>query len=425
MIVIGGGWGGLATAAILAGEGVDVLVLEAGRVPGGRASYLEKDGFLVDYGIHAHRFGVEGAAAACYRRLGLELELVEPGPGLIRHRGKAYDAPDSPAGLARIRLLSLRQKAGVGRVLLRLLRTSPEALYEVPVSQKLSGKMDPEARYFLSVISGMGLISPDLSITSAGELASFLRSAMRAKEMLSFPRGGCRQHVKRLSSVISGAGEIRTGFRVRNLVMEGRSVAGVEGEGEVLRSKAVVAAVPLPAVAELVPEKTAGFPLKQKMSAMRPTSGLSWDVALKRPVSEYHSVTFTEPLILGAFNSNFDPTVCPAGKQFCTWFMPLPPGVFEEAGGPAGEEARLRKHVLSTFDRMEESIEWERTLRLGTVDGAAPLATQPWPLRPAPDESGIENLFLAGDTVGVPGQGGDIAFRSAIDCADAVMSRLV
>jgi hypothetical protein len=37
---------------------------------------------------------------------------------------------------------------------------------------------------------------------------------------------------------------------------------------------------------------------------------------------------------------------------------------------------------------------------------------------------GVEGLFLAGDTVGVPGQGGDVAFRSALECAPLVMDYL-
>jgi phytoene desaturase len=50
IVVIGAGVGGLATAALLAKDGNDVIVLEKNEQPGGRASVLERDGFRFDMG---------------------------------------------------------------------------------------------------------------------------------------------------------------------------------------------------------------------------------------------------------------------------------------------------------------------------------------------------------------------------------------
>ena len=36
----------------------------------------------------------------------------------------------------------------------------------------------------------------------------------------------------------------------------------------------------------------------------------------------------------------------------------------------------------------------------------------------------VPGLFLAGDTMGVPGWGGDVAFRSALECAPLVIEYL-
>ena len=49
-VVIGGGFGGLSTACYLAGEGLDVTILEKNGQLGGRASRLERDGFKFDMG---------------------------------------------------------------------------------------------------------------------------------------------------------------------------------------------------------------------------------------------------------------------------------------------------------------------------------------------------------------------------------------
>lgn len=50
VIIIGGGIGGLATAALLAKDGYDVTLLEKNKMVGGRASIWEKDGFTFDLG---------------------------------------------------------------------------------------------------------------------------------------------------------------------------------------------------------------------------------------------------------------------------------------------------------------------------------------------------------------------------------------
>jgi phytoene desaturase len=50
IVIVGAGYGGLATAAILASQGRDVTVIEKNEGPGGRGRAWRKDGFLFDMG---------------------------------------------------------------------------------------------------------------------------------------------------------------------------------------------------------------------------------------------------------------------------------------------------------------------------------------------------------------------------------------
>ena len=50
IVIVGAGYGGLATAALLASQGRDVTVIEKNEGPGGRGRAWRKDGFLFDMG---------------------------------------------------------------------------------------------------------------------------------------------------------------------------------------------------------------------------------------------------------------------------------------------------------------------------------------------------------------------------------------
>ena len=60
VIIIGSGMGGLNAGCYLALEGKKVLILEKLGFIGGRCSSYEKDGYTIDYGIHAIAFGKDG-----------------------------------------------------------------------------------------------------------------------------------------------------------------------------------------------------------------------------------------------------------------------------------------------------------------------------------------------------------------------------
>lgn len=59
-IIIGAGIGGLNCACMLAFEGYKILILEKNNFIGGRCSSFERDGFIIDYGVHAFANGKDG-----------------------------------------------------------------------------------------------------------------------------------------------------------------------------------------------------------------------------------------------------------------------------------------------------------------------------------------------------------------------------
>ena len=80
VVVVGGGIAGLSLAAILSHEGFSCIVLEQLPIAGGRARVVEKNDFIIDYGIHVHRFAGEGRAAeALPRARAIMADLESPG----------------------------------------------------------------------------------------------------------------------------------------------------------------------------------------------------------------------------------------------------------------------------------------------------------------------------------------------------------
>ena len=121
VVVVGGGAAGLAAARVLAGAGLDALLLEAADRLGGRIATDTVDGFRIDRGFQVVNTAYP-ALADFVDLQRLELRLFDHGLLLATERGLEFLAdprrlPVIPAprrlpvpltGLTRLALLSLR-----------------------------------------------------------------------------------------------------------------------------------------------------------------------------------------------------------------------------------------------------------------------------------------------------------------------------
>jgi phytoene desaturase len=106
VVVVGGGFGGLATAPYLAAMGADVTVVERNERLGGVANRITDEGFTFDTGpswylmpeVFERYFDQFGRAPADY----YDLERLDPHYRVFWKDGDSVDVPDDPAAVADI-----------------------------------------------------------------------------------------------------------------------------------------------------------------------------------------------------------------------------------------------------------------------------------------------------------------------------------
>lgn len=412
VVVIGGGIGGLATAALAAREGLPVRVIEKAGAFGGRAATQHQEGFSLNLGPHALYRG--GRGLAVLRSLGIE-PRGGPAPttgsfGFVGDRMHAL--PAGLASLLRTGLLGLPGKLGAARVLAGLSRIDLAPWHGQSVSAWLDATArSKDLRALLAALIRLSSYADDPDRQSAGSALEQLRSAVRHGVL--YLDGGWITLVDELRRAAEAGGA--------HLVAGARAVAverGADGRAEAVRlddgrriAAAAVVVAGSPAMASALLPTSAE--LARFARDAIPVRAACLDVGLDRLPSPHATfgLGIDRPLYVSVHSAAA--RLAPEGSAL------VQAARYGEGEGDA--EAELSAVIERLQPGFRDHVVTRRFLPRLLVSNALVTAAQGGLAgRPDVRVPGWPNVFLAGDWVGSEGQLADASFASAARVADVL-----
>ncbi|MBM4162347.1 MAG: FAD-dependent oxidoreductase [Ignavibacteria bacterium] len=441
VIVIGGGLSGLSAAVDLASRGIPVLVLEQRRHLGGRTSSFTDDqtGDVIDNGQHL-MMGCYKETRRLLRTIGTDhLASLQPNLHIdFLHPEKGFSVlscPPLPAplhvlwGLLGLRSLSLRDRSRLLKVGLELQKdplNMESRLKALTVDEWLTrlGQSAENKKYLWDIIA-IGSLNDDPKKVSALLFYRILRAAFlgsRENSAMLVPNAGLSELFVEPSVryLRSRGSDVLTGCGVGRLVLEGDRVTAVQCSDGVTRdARAFISAVPAHALLPLLEqsvrhsERSACPPFgffggrrEESESATTALRSLLESVRrfesspiitiylwFDRPIIDSEFVALLDSPVQWIFNRTKILRLKHDARQFLSLVI---------SGAAEYVEKDKEKIVSMALDALRNALPAARQSSIvhSLVIKEKRATFSPTPvvetLRPA-TETGIENLFLAGD----------------------------
>lgn len=461
--IIGGGFGGLATACLLAKAGHNVTLLEKNEQLGGRAGIIEAEGFRFDMGpswylmpdVFERFFTALGEDIADY------LSLTRLSPSYrIYYKGQDEHV-DLTGDLDTDAALFERIEPGAGAQLRKYLKRSafiydkavgtflyrnydhlgdfirPELIMNGPRMHIFSSMDRYVRRYFkderLQKIMEYPLVFLGSSPYNAPAMYS-LMSHVDFTQGVFYPEGGMHRLVTVLEQLAQKYGAtLRTNTPVDEIVVEEGRAAGVRHNGTTLPADVVISnADPYFTENALLPEQYRDHREAYWQSRTLAPSALLMYLGVNRQYDSllHHTLLFsqdwkknfgqifdnqqfpTDPSLYICAPSKTDPHVAPAGHENLVVLVPLAPGLsynqeqleaFADAQLATLEQhmglVDLRRHIVYKKLFCVEDFAERYNSYQGTGLGLAHTLRQTAIFRPANKSKKVRGLYYAGANV--------------------------
>jgi len=405
VVVIGGGLVGLATAALSARTGADVVLLEKASTVGGRAASQATKGYVLNEGAHALYVG--GPATEVLRDLGVAWTGAAPKlagafalEGSVRHR-----LPVGIGSFASTSLLAPRAKVEAARWVARLGAVDAAAIDGVTLDAWLDQVLvSPRARALVRMFVRLTSFDAASSRMSAG---AAVRQFRRSTKGVRYLDGGWQSLVDGARAAAEGAGVRILTAATAARIEHGEAVGRVRlDDGTRIAADAVVVATSPGALDRLLDHAVAG-PARWA-ETLRPVRVACLDVALDA-VPEPRS-----PLALGFDTPTYvslhsaSARLAPEGGALVCAMKYLGEGSAE------GAQAELEAMIDALQPGWRDHVVHARMLpTMVASHAAADAASGGLRGRPRSEQLGVRGLYIAGDWVGPHGMLLDAGLASA------------
>ena len=447
VVIVGGGFAGLSAAYTLMQRGVTPLLLEAEDRAGGRGKGERVDGFSLDMGAFVFTSTYDTAFRLCEE---LGLPLVPSTMKFGHYRGGRWvtTTPDqslwnwirhlrtavtmgflSPAGM-RSSYKVIRQ---IQREAEYLSFAGDSPLADIDDDESFGDYLDrvgvPDSLR-VTLKGPLDMILGDPEPAGQALMRAYIGETMLHSGRVYMPERGIGSLSAALAEACSDVTRVSTPVR-RIEVTDGR-VTGVVVDGETIEANAVISAVPGTKVPDLIP----GLPdeTRRALATVSYSTGCRVVIGLDHaPLPPgWHGALYPEdddtPLLLD--RSVFLPACAPPGKGLLDLLIgrdrakELIPLDDEEIKRELLGAARRKAPPGSALPGDDEGLftrvyRWEEALCMGEPGMLAAMAEIPGQLA-----GRIDNLFLAGDYMGVPSVNGALSSgeSAAARVADLVAS---
>jgi phytoene dehydrogenase-like protein len=409
-IVIGGGVAGLVAATSLAKSGQPVLLLEKGSTLGGRAATREKHGFSFNLGPHAlYR---EGELRRTLHSFGIDPAGAVPGGngGFAIYEDRLHTLPTGFLSLVTTDLLPLSAKFEFATLLSRIGSIDVSRIQHETLTSWLSVHVrHPLVRDVVKMLVRVTTFTNAPDRQSAGAAIEQLQLGARGNVL--YLDGGWQTIVDALRRAAIAAGA---------KIMSGAPAVALERRGQTVNAVRLADGTLVPAAAVIVTGSPADVDELTGTSFSTtlppPVRHATLDIALRSLPNPKRLVAFgvDQPLYFSVHSAVAK--LAPAGGAVLHVSKYL--GVDEAAGRET--EQQLERLVDQLQPGWREVVDSRQFLPNLTVTHSMLTAARSGVAgRPAARLAGADNVFIAGDWVGLRGQLSDAAAASALDAVAA------
>ncbi len=416
-IIVGGGINGLLLGALLTRNGDDVLLFERNERIGGRAFLLERDGFTLDNGVHCVRFGPESALAKIMHELGFELTFTRPGIShVIDYDGEIKVFPTSPSEIFQSKMFSFAEKIRMLSFLIKIKRGAYGNIDNISLQEWFTANtISGGIKKYFELLSASVMVCPFYHKTSAREMFRILERIIKCGHSAEYPAGGWKPVHESLVRTINDRGSIIIGKKIDSVIINNGTAEGVIAGKKKYYADRIVLNLPVQELFTVIDPKKLNRKYVDLCNSIIPTSGISIDVALKKPISDFNGWLYSvSPTTFGMITSNLEPGIAPPNMQLLTMFYPVSLEDISSSLMIKKRKDELWGVIYKYFPEIDKHIYFKRELALKMVDGVQVSIEQTADKRPQTMVPGIANLFLVGDSISAPGAGGDVGNESVL-----------